>query len=72
MLNKVDFMGGGEDMGKILEGKVAFVTGAASGVGLQIVETFAAEGAKVILSDINEQGCKKMRPRNYKHVVMKY
>ena len=51
-------MRGGDDMGKILEGKVAFVTGAASGVGLQIVETFAAEGAKVILSDINEQGCK--------------
>lgn len=39
-----------------LEGKVAVVTGAASGMGKAIVELFAKEGAKVIVSDINVQG----------------
>jgi NAD(P)-dependent dehydrogenase (short-subunit alcohol dehydrogenase family) len=36
-----------------LEGKVAYVTGAASGIGFACAERFAAEGAIVIGSDIN-------------------
>ncbi|MDU4698216.1 MAG: SDR family oxidoreductase [Paenibacillus sp.] len=36
-----------------LEGKVAVVTGAASGMGKAIAELFAAEGAKVVVSDLN-------------------
>jgi len=40
-----------------LEGKVALVTGAASGTGLAIADLFAREGAKVIMTDINDQGC---------------
>lgn len=39
-----------------LEGKVAIVTGAASGMGKAIAELYAKEGAKVIVSDINEEG----------------
>jgi len=35
-----------------LEGKVALVTGAASGIGLACMERFAAEGAKVVGADI--------------------
>jgi 3-oxoacyl-[acyl-carrier protein] reductase len=36
-----------------LAGKVAIVTGAASGFGRGIAELFAAEGAKVVVADIN-------------------
>ncbi|MBT2690965.1 SDR family oxidoreductase [Bacillus sp. ISL-47] len=36
-----------------LEGKVAIVTGGASGIGLQITEELIKNGAKVVVSDIN-------------------
>jgi len=36
-----------------LTGKIAIVTGAGSGLGKAIGETFAAEGAQVVLTDIN-------------------
>jgi NAD(P)-dependent dehydrogenase (short-subunit alcohol dehydrogenase family) len=37
-----------------LEGKVAVVTGGASGIGLAIVESFVAEGMRVVMTDIDE------------------
>ena len=41
-------------MGK-LEGKVAVVTGAASGMGIEHARLFASEGAKIVLTDVNER-----------------
>jgi NAD(P)-dependent dehydrogenase (short-subunit alcohol dehydrogenase family) len=40
-------------MGDRLQGKVALVTGAGSGIGRAMATRFAAEGAKVVASDIN-------------------
>ena len=37
-----------------LENKVAIVTGAASGIGLAIANTFVLEGAKVVYADLNQ------------------
>ena len=41
-----------------LNGKVAIVTGAASGFGAGIAQQFVAEGAQVVLADINEDGAR--------------
>ena len=39
-----------------LKGKTAIVTGAASGFGEGIAQTFAREGAKVVIADLNGEG----------------
>jgi len=40
---------------KQFEGRAAVVTGAASGIGLAIVEAFVAEGMQVLMADVNEE-----------------
>src|SRR5205823_5181003 len=41
----------------LLEGRLALVTGAASGIGLAIAAAFAREGARVVLTDLSGQAC---------------
>jgi NAD(P)-dependent dehydrogenase (short-subunit alcohol dehydrogenase family) len=45
------------------EGKVALVTGAASGMGLATAEAFAGSGAAVALVDLNEVAVRKLAGR---------
>src|SRR5260370_10068557 len=40
---------------KSLKGRVAVVTGAASGIGLALAERFAAEGMKIVLADVEAE-----------------
>jgi len=42
-----------QQLNRDLEGKVALVTGAASGIGLAITQLFEARGARVVAEDIN-------------------
>lgn len=47
-------------MTKKLDGKVAIVTGAASGMGKAIAELYAAEGAKVVAADFDADSLKRV------------
>jgi NAD(P)-dependent dehydrogenase (short-subunit alcohol dehydrogenase family) len=50
-----------------VQGKIAIVTGGASGIGAACAETLAREGATVVITDIDEHGgqdlvARSMRP----------
>ena len=47
-------------MDKRLEGKVAVITGAASGIGASTAKTYVDHGARVVLGDIQDEAGESM------------
>ena len=43
----------------LLKDKHAFITGSASGIGREIAEVFAREGAKIVIADLNKEAADK-------------
>jgi ribitol 2-dehydrogenase len=62
-----------QKMADLMKGKIAAITGAASGIGLECAKTLLAEGAKVVLvdraQDKLEQLCKELGPNALPLVV---
>jgi NAD(P)-dependent dehydrogenase (short-subunit alcohol dehydrogenase family) len=44
-------------MTRLLDGKVAVITGASSGLGRAMALNFAAEGASVVIGDVRSATC---------------
>ncbi|KZD57478.1 MULTISPECIES: SDR family NAD(P)-dependent oxidoreductase [Actinomycetes] len=53
-------------MGRV-KGKIALVTGGASGIALSSATLLAKEGAKVVIADYNTDGAKNARIGDFLH-----
>jgi NAD(P)-dependent dehydrogenase (short-subunit alcohol dehydrogenase family) len=51
-----DYRSNGEKAMGQVEGKIAIVTGGASGIGAACAATLAGEGAKVVVTDLDDTG----------------
>ena len=54
-------------MGKILEGKVALVTGASRGIGKAVALRFAAEGADIAFTHVTVSAAAEQTSRRLLH-----
>ncbi len=54
-----------------LQGKVAVITGGASGIGRATVELFVEEGAKVVFADVNEEVGQKLADELGENAIFK-
>ena len=52
-----------------LDGKVAIVTGAAKGFGLATTKAFVKEGAKVVMTDVDDQEGQKQAAKIGDNVI---
>ncbi len=52
-----------------VEGKMAFITGGAQGLGKAAALMLAKEGAKVTVADINAEGCRSRRGRDQRAII---
>ena len=48
------------NLSRSIKGRVALITGSASGMGKATAQVFAAEGARVIVTDVNEGEAKNV------------
>ncbi|MFC0188111.1 3-hydroxybutyrate dehydrogenase [Fictibacillus aquaticus] len=62
-------------MNGLLEGKSAFITGAASGIGKELAAAFAAEGAAVVISDLQaekaEETARELEDQGFKAIAIR-
>ena len=55
-----------------LKDKVCIVTGAASGIGKEIASTYAREGGKVAIADLNKDAAQAGRTRSSRPAALQW